>query len=106
MHGQLYVWLVVIFKKQQQQNMNCFTYFIKKNQSCIQTCSCIETCFSNSNTSVQLFFTIYFLIVEPTGNIGPRSFTGSGLVYPSEPGLSVPITINVESLINLKKKRF
>lgn len=28
--GQLYVWLVVIFKKQQQQNMNCFTYFIKK----------------------------------------------------------------------------
>lgn len=65
----------------------------------------LKTCFRNSNTSVQLF-TIYFLIVEPTGNIGPRSFTGSGLVYPSEPGLSVPITINVESMINLKKKRF
>lgn len=40
--------------------MNCFTYFIKKNQSCIQTCSCFETCFSNLNTSVQLFYNLFF----------------------------------------------
>ncbi|XP_062577361.1 uncharacterized protein LOC134239207 [Saccostrea cucullata] len=49
---------------------------------------------------------VYELVMEPTGNIGATTFTGSGLVYPSEPGLSVPITINVESLINLKNKRF
>ncbi|XP_048737040.1 uncharacterized protein LOC125652113 [Ostrea edulis] len=49
---------------------------------------------------------VYELVMEPTGNVGGTSFTGSGLVYPSEPGLSVPITVNVESMINLKNKRF
>lgn len=36
-----------------------YILYKKKNQSCIQTCSFIETCFSNLNTSVQLFYNIF-----------------------------------------------
>lgn len=62
--------------------------------------------FYNYFSLIQTIKQPIFFSTEPTGNVGPKSFTGSGLVYPSEPGLSVPITINVESMIDLKKKRF
>lgn len=47
-------------KKQQQQTMNCFTYYIKMINHAYKHAHVLKTCFSNSNTSVQLFYNLFF----------------------------------------------
>lgn len=47
-------------KKQQQQTMNYFTYYIKMINHAYKHAHVLKTCFSNSNTSVQLFYNLFF----------------------------------------------